>query len=342
MSYVPILKTKPAELNALATVSKKKAVTPLLEVAPPESRMESDIKKLASDWGSTYPVFVDAVFLDDDELDVSNHPLKRFCDVARGAGLAAIPTVDASRSTACYDAAAEAVQNDGRGCCFRLFADDFDDPDELAEIFDALQDAVQVSPADVHVVLDQGSVENMRPRQLAGLAMDMVEDLPDPHAYASLTVAGAAIPESLAMLSRNQWNPIPRVDWLGWKQMYNHRRRPARMPSYGDYGVSPPPLPPSGPATILAQLRYSTDEQFFVWKGANAIRYGFEQFNQICADLVNNQPFYYGESFSEGDRVIAEKARPGASPGNATTWRQVATSHHIEVVLDQLATLASP
>ena len=151
-----------------------------------------------------------------------------------------------------------------------------------------------------------------------------------------MTVASDAFPLGLGPLTRDEWNSVSRVDWRGWRALTSGSKQPARLPSYSDYTISQPALPAEGIATILAQLRYAAPDAWLVWKGRNAITDGFDQFLAICADIVG-RPEFSGADFSWGDAQIAEIAANGGSCGNAQTWRQIGTSHHLEMVLDQIA-----
>jgi hypothetical protein len=63
--YVPILKSKAAELNALShlTPLEKTKVTPLIEIQPDQvstqEKLENFAKKLVHSFSSTDPVFID-------------------------------------------------------------------------------------------------------------------------------------------------------------------------------------------------------------------------------------------------------------------------------------------
>src|SRR2546426_10562869 len=62
----------------------------------------------------------------------------------------------------------------------------------------------------------------------------------------------------------------------------------------------------------------------------------FDQFNDLCK-MVIERPEYCGTEFSWGDFYIYKCAHNQDGLGNATTWRQVGTTHHIEFVARPLA-----
>ncbi len=117
----------------------------------------------------------------------------------------------------------------------------------------------------------------------------------------------------------------------------------ARIPSFGDYGISHPDWVDVDPRIqqMSAGLRYTTDEQWLVFKGRGVKRYGYEQSHDICQRLIS-MPEYSGEDFSWGDDWIMKCANREVQSGNATTWRKAGTNHHLAFVTRQLASQTWP
>jgi hypothetical protein len=104
------------------------------------------------------------------------------------------------------------------------------------------------------------------------------------------------------------------------------------------------PAPASAEALLhlgSANIRYTEAEQWLVLRGRSIARFGFEQYHALSAFLIRHQAFR-GRDFSWGDGYIFECAGEVETSGNASTWRRVGTSHHLAVVLNQLASLPSP
>jgi Beta protein len=89
---------------------------------------------------------------------------------------------------------------------------------------------------------------------------------------------------------------------------------------------------------MSAAVRYATPNDWLILKKKNVRDHGFEQFHDIAAELVQRSEFR-GADFSGGDRAIHDCAKRNSGPGNATTWRWIATNHHVETVIDQIANL---
>lgn len=342
--YVPVLKGKRAEFPALGALRSREGVTPLME-AVPSSGPQDVPRRMATQWPNESPYFIDLVFLDDPDESTtpadSSHPVRRCFDEVADRGQAAIPVTGVSRSPAYQSAVKQVVSEQQQGVCFRITADDFEeDTEDLDDTLQAAMDFFDLEPGDTDMVLDAGSVAGSSSGEVAQLHRAHLDLMPRLDEWRTVTVLASAFPPSLAPLVRGQWNPQNRQDWRAWRRLTTGPHHPARLPSFGDYAIAHPDLPPEGRATILAQLRYATPESWLIWKGWNVFKHqnGFDQFYAICEDMVT-RPEYRGAQFSQGDAEILQKATSHDSPGNAETWRRIGTSHHLETVLDQIANL---
>jgi Beta protein len=337
--YVPILKGKRAEFPALGALKSKKKLTPLIEAVPSGSA-EQVPRGMSGQWPNELPYFIDLLFLDDpDEApDVDDHPVTLCFAEVVAQGQIAIPVTGLSRSPGYQDAIQKVISEQGNGVALRLVPDDFEDVDELEATLEAFPGFLGVETEQIDLVLDIGSVGDSSAGTVAQIHRANIDLIPTLDDWRTLTVASSAFPLSLAPLVRDQWNTAPRRDWRGWRQLVTGSKPPDRLPSFGDYAIAHPALPPEGRATILAQLRYATPDSWIIWKGRNAITEGYDQFFAICQNLVG-RPEYRGANFSWGDAEIAQKAANVGSSGNAETWRRIGTNHHIETVLEQIANL---
>jgi hypothetical protein len=337
--YVPVLKGKRAEFPALANLRSRDGLTPLME-AVPGADIQTVPRKMSTAWDANRPYFIDALFWDDEdwtEADASRHPLHACFTEVRDQGQRAIPVTGTDRSPAYQFALRTIAQADRRGFAIRLTLEDFEDEGALPPAIDELEKIVGVPRSEIDMLIDAGSVTHL-PSAAAVTRMyrGLLDVLPGIDDWRTLTIIGGAFPLSLAPLTRNAWNAAPRYDWQGWTALLTRPRE--RYPSFGDYAIAHPSLPPSGRATILAQLRYTLQNEYLIYKGQDAIDHGYGQFFAICADLVS-RPQFSGAQFSYGDGMIHARATTGGSPGNAETWRTIGTSHHVEMVIHQIANL---
>jgi len=342
--YVPALKGKRAEFPALGALASKGRITPLIEAVPSAEPREVP-RRMSTYWPADAPYFIDLLFLDDPDDNTTpapdTHPLRQCFSDVEDRDQVAIPVTGISRSPGYQSAVEQVVSEQQRGVCIRLTADDFEE--DIEDLDETLQAALQIfalGPGDTDIILDAGSVANASAGVVAQLHRSHLDLMPNLDEWRTVTVLASAFPYSLAPLIRGQWNPRNRHDWRGWRQLVTGTHRPTRLPSFGDYAIAHPDLPPEGRATILAQLRYATPESWLIWKGSNVFSHpnGFNQFFAICEDMIT-RPEYRGQAFSWGDAEIQRKATNHDSPGNAEIWRRIGTSHHLETVLDQIANL---
>ncbi len=339
--YVPILKGKRAEFPALGSLKSKHGITPLIELVP-TGGPEQTPRRMSGQWPDDLPYFIDLLFLDDpDDNDVpatANHPVRLCFAEVEEKGQVAVPVTGLTRSPGYQSAIKQVVAEQAQGLLLRLTPDDFEDVEELEVTLEGIPGFFGLERDQIDLILDIGSVVNSSAGTVAQMHRANIDLIPNLDDWRTLTVASSAFPLSLAPLVRNQWNPSPRLDWRGWRQLVTGAKQPRRLPAFGDYAIAHPALPPEGRATILAQLRYAAPDSWIIWKGRNAITEGFDQFFAICADLVG-RPEYRGANFSWGDAEIQQKAASVGSSGSAETWRRIGTNHHIETVLDQIANL---
>ncbi len=344
-NYVPVLKGKRAEFPALAAVHDKTDITPLFEAVPTSPPQEVPRRMSGPGvWSGDAKYYIDLLFLDDPDDETSpaphDHPLIQcFAEVA-AKGQHAVPVAAFARSLTYLDATKQVVEQQEKGVALRLSPDDFEDDSELVDALNAWRDFIELDAGQIDIIIDAGSVAGSSTATVAQNHRSWIEMLPDLDDWRTLTAVSGAFPLGLADLDRDDWNVESRHDWRGWRQLVTGTRPPERLPAFGDYTIAHPNLPPTGRATILAQLRYTALNNWIIWKGGNVHKHpdGFGQFLSICADVIN-RPEFRGASFSWGDREIYSKATAGGSCGNPEKWRQIATNHHIETVLEQIANL---
>jgi hypothetical protein len=167
----------------------------------------------------------------------------------------------------------------------------------------------------------------------------VINSLPAIKDWRTLTLAGSAFPVNLSQFTAHVPEITPRTEWRVWTQVVSNPDL-VRLPAFGDYAVQHPEPSEINPKLMKmsAQLRYARQDDWLIFKGRNVRDYGHDQFTKICEGLAK-MPDFRGAAFSWGDKYIADCAAGTDGPGNATTWRKVATSHHLAVVSAQLASL---
>jgi hypothetical protein len=341
--YVPILKGKAAEFWAIQNLRDKSRITPVIEAIPskPATIIPESMDRA---WDVSLPYFIDLIYFDDDRPEPSSWPEQQFIDcfsLAHNMNQNVIPVTGLSRSRQYQESIRTVVLTDDHGVAVRIIPDDLEDERYLQAGLEGLQSFLGIGPGSIDIILDYSRVYEQNPSTIAQILRAGIQIFPEVERWRTFSVVSGAFPTGLGQLKRGTWNLIPRVDWLAWRRLISSPHKLPRTPAYGDYCIYNPSLPPESRATILAQLRYSTSEHFMVWKGHDAHKHeeGFGQFFSICEDLVG-RPEYSGAEFSAGDAEIAVRSTTRSSPGNAQSWLKFGSSHHLETVISQLASLS--
>ena len=119
-------------------------------------------------------------------------------------------------------------------------------------------------------------------------------------------------------------------------------RRHGRLPAFGDYTIQHPFYrDPPIRANFSASIRYTTPTEFFVLRGEGVFNERSAGFSQWPAHamMLMESPEYLGDSFSDGDRYIAERAADPEHTGSASTWLQAGINHHMSLAAQQVAGL---
>jgi len=227
-----------------------------------------------------------------------------------------------------------------RGACVRLGGDDVtEDPDDVNEALARMMSHLSMGREDVDLLIDLGAVgpDSVRAKALAArLLLRYLEGVKE---FRSVTVAAGAFPADLSDFSPWQQGEQPRSDADLWAEVL--RRRVPRAPDYGDYAVAHPMLSTGRPFAPAPQLRYTTAGHWLILKGDRRDERGARQFYDICQAIAAS-PEFAGAGLGWADARIADPRGHGAGPGNATTWRQLGTAHHLDFVVRRLTTLGEP
>lgn len=352
--YVPILKGRLGEFSALGALKQatKAGLTPLIEVPPvpwdfegeqPAKSLDAHLipvgENCARYWGTGRPLFVDLAWISDQETSNGEHPLGSVLADLRARGVQAIPVAGISREGPYIEAAADAIAQDGLGVCLRLDLDDLRSISTLDRQLVATCTDLAVSRSDVDLLLDFAAFDAGQAPAIEMAASMVLTSLPTPDEWRSLTMAGGAFPLNLSGFKGEA--RIARADFDVWRALaINRAAELPRRPAFADYAVQHPEPEEVDPRLMKmsAAARYATPTEWLILKKKNVRDHGFEQFHEIAADLVA-RPEFRGAAFSAGDGAIEECARETSGPGNATTWRKIATNHHLETVISQIANL---
>jgi hypothetical protein len=358
--YVPILKGKEAEYGALKELKSKlkDKITPLWEVPTipfdfqndrPAKTIDEHLEKIEERilgaWMFNRPTFIDFINIYEDErMENGGNPIDYVFEQARLKQLLLVPVSGFNRGEIYQEAVRKAHQTDKLGVCLRINNEDFEDlaggsPDKDKQISELLN-FWGVKPNETDIILDFGAITDIQSSSVLITAIALISSLVFVNEWRSLTFAATAFPKDLRDISADSIARLTRTEWQVWKTLLNRSDKLRRIPNFGDYGINYPIHSEIDPRTVKmsAGLRYTSDDEWLVFKGRNVIKYGHDQFNRFCADLIKMKE-YKGKTFSWGDKEIDYFAHTAINTGGATTWRKIGFNHHFAMVVDQLATL---
>lgn len=354
--YVPILKGREGEYGALRMMSDqvKGAVSPVIEIPPipwdhaqqrPLKTIDDHLRKVASkieaSWGSDRSLFVDLLWISERErMSTGTHPMEYVLDAARNRGLQLVPVTGLARDDDYQSACRIACSRDNRGVCLRLQREDFDDAGDITAQITQLLHSLGVPCAEIDLILDLrglgafGENENIEDG-----AIGLIHRVPRLYEWRSFTLAATAFPENLMGLAPAHMSSVTRREWILWRNVI--ARLKTRLPAFSDYGIAHPQPSEVDPRLMRASasIRYTSEEAWLIFKARNLRDHGYGQFHAVCRTILGSNE-YAGRNYSWGDQHIHECAQRQVTSGNLTTWRKVGTSHHLAVVVTQVASVA--
>ena len=350
-SYVPILKGRQGEFLALSTINDAtaEAIRPLVELVPKGERGDREAVRTSCDktadtlgdhWGDR-PAFLDAGLLDQSIQFGDGGPLLRATRrTTEQWGVKAIPVLRIDDPPLALQDVAKLNAEFDCGLCIRLVGEDLDrEPEELEEAFQLLIGPCQIQRTDVDVVVDVGAIESEQMvRAFARMLRSIVRDLEEMGPWRSLVVASGAFPVDLSAYAPGVIGERSRLDADLWAQLVARGRFDGTI-DFGDYVIAHPLLGAGVPFIAAPQLRYTTADRWLILKGRRNDPAGNEQFYTICQTVADHEEFA-GAALGAADARIANPRAHG--PGNATTWRQVGTAHHLDFVALRLARFGEP
>ena len=350
--YVPVLKGRQGELAALAAIqpATRQAILPLLEMVPgsvEETGQPSQLRTVISrtmkrlqTWAGNR-LLLDAGFLppggghSDDFGALGNS-----VTAALNQGVEATPVVHLDDDPKVYRDAATIHAELRRGVAIRLGTEDLDeDSEDIEDVLTELLGTLRAERRDVDLVLDLGVVNgDLSVRAGARLVADALRGLTAMEEWRNVIVAGGAFPSDLSEFEPWTIGDAPRYDALLYDYLRQRRRLP-RIPTFGDYAVTHPALVTGLPYPAPPQLRYCVADRWLVLKGRRNDPRGHEQFYDVC-ERIASHPDFVGAALGNADNRIASPRSKG--PGNAATWREVGTTHHLDFVVQRITTLGEP
>jgi hypothetical protein len=338
--YVPILKCKKGEFIALNKLpdNLKDEIIPIADLVPVQNK-KSFVEHIKSSvgyirtWGAERLLYIDGYMLQDTDLAIGRKKYMEYIfDELRRSKNNVIPVVSNISNLEYLNQVKYIIEKDEKGVCVRIFCD------REMNINDEIESTIQrlnLNINQIDLLIDLQSVEILKVDEILNWQKVTFSNLVYPSSWRSLVLSGSNFPINLSKLTANQIHPIPRKHWLAWKRLFRNKDI-ERLPSYSDYGISHPLMSAfEGIPNASASIRYTHENEYYIYRGRGTRQHGFEQFFDLSESLINSEEFY-GDEHCAGDKYISVCGTDKKKPGSLTIWRWVGSCHHLTVAVNQL------
>lgn len=353
--YVPLLRWRRGEYQALSKLhaSARSKTYPLIEVLPPDydfelhkpkkhidEQLQPFVKQVAKHWPG-HPAMIDGVQIPAlTRMDDGRHPMAYIFDEARKKDVQLVPVTALDRDAAYQGAVHEIVTRRAGGLALRCTLEEILDPNfdkDVKNLFHTLGSSVDRTD----ILLDLQCPE-FDPQDVLVNIISTAMAQSDIIANArSVTVLGTSFPDSLSALDYGVAT-LPRREWMLYKALVETLPSHVRCPGFGDYGIAAVSFPQGDMRFMRGSpnVRYAIDDAWLVAKAKRQATQVNAAYPELCGSIVKSGRFA-GAAFSEGSRYIDGCHLGTEKKGNTTTWKWVATNHHITKVVEDLARLSA-
>lgn len=353
--YVPSLRMKQGELEGLRALRGDVAdcILPLLIVPPlkerdsgsqealfPPSEAIPDVGGILSKYWPRRPTFVDPrVLFKEYGMEKAVNWLPEIFNRARNLDVLAIPIASLADLEKIGISAFRDSLSENYGLKFglRIQSGDMTDPN-LNERAQSVLSSIGLIPAECAVFADFSDADLSDPLLVAPIIRSSLEQLQAFGQWQLIAFQGTHYPETNPA-KPGQTISHPRNEWRAWNEAVKFDPSTAEHMVFGDFAADSAKMDfggKGGRPIPIPHCRYTTDSHWLVVRG-NKTGSTHEVMKDVFERILNSGEFS-GPSFSAADLYIDDVARNNSeSAGNASTWRQVNTTHHITRVVADIA-----
>ena len=341
--YVPVLKSKKGELEALEKTSPetKEQMTPIVEVLRPaaskktlEEHLITVAENILGSWPKGRPFFID-LDLDPTARAGGRHPFGLVCSELLQQGASLIPCTSLDRDDEFIDSLLETFDVEESGLCLRLIWDDLNDPAALFLAIDDLAESFAITFEKLHINIDLRSIDDERTvEDISQRVIQGISGMRGVDSFASVILTGSSLPESFSFCKKGTCTRIPRKELLVWREVTQ-----SYPVIFGDYGTVHPEYRDFTTEELArmkpgAKIRYTEDENWLVLKGGYWATKP-SPFIQLAGTMSGMSEFF-GAEFSWGDNRIVETSRNLNKPAKSLAeWVAIDMNHHLTVTAKQ-------
>jgi len=340
VDYVPVLKCKAGELIALSKLPEalRNDIVPIADLVPIQNKkkfedhIQSSIGYIQK-WDKERLLYIDGYMIQDaDALVHRKRYMEYIFNELRKSKYNVIPVVSNISNPDYLDQIKKIIEKDTRGACLRIFAErEIRINDEIERMIPR----ISLNYNQIDLLIDLQSLEILSGDEILKWQREIITKLIYPANWRSVVLTGSNFPINLSKLTANQIHLIPRKHWLAWKELVENNDF-ERFPSYSDYAISHPLMSEvEGIPNASASIRYTHENEYYIYRGRGTRQHGFEQFFEIATALINSSD-YFGRDHCYGDDFIYRCGTERKLKGRLLDWRAVGTNHHMTLVVEQL------
>ena len=346
--YVPILKWRQGEYQALMRLkdSIKDLTYPLLVIPPVEFDFEEERpKKTVQDhiepfstrfskkWGQRKALIDLHESLENESMDDGSPVISSIFTSLRSENCNAIPVARFANHSNYVSHLKAIIATDKQGVAIRLKLPELMSSNINSQLGNMISD-LEVTAESTDLIIDLEVPQSFEPYNAFSKALaTAIKRIDNINQFRSFVISGMSL--KLSEVQRPGAEPT-RHEWM----LYQHLVKElgdTRKPTYSDYTIETPDfismdmrlLNPAG------KIVYATSDTWLITKG-KSFRDNRSQMIDQCATIVHST-HYCGKDYSHGDNRIFETYKKIDGTGGLGTWKEVGISHHITLVVNQLA-----
>lgn len=349
--YAPALRLKAGEIDGLRQLAIDVAdrVQPRLIIPPSKERDDtvglfSDIARtphisdaLADAWRRRVALLDATYIMDEFGRESAADWLPAMFKSARSRDIKAIPCASIGDLQSCADAFRASISLETPAKIAIVIPDyDLIDP-ELAAKLSEISAKLTIIPSECIVIADFAESEFEDPEIVAPIISGALETLQSIGLWNQVIFQASHYPSTNPAPKEGGCVVWPRNEWKAWQLAVKFDPSTADHMIFGDYAADCSRIEfKDSSARAIRHIRYATPTG---WRVQRAPKEGTNntRMNEVYKALTQSKDFA-GVGFSAADDYIKFAADDASSPhGNAKTWRQLNTTHHLTQVVSDIA-----
>ncbi len=354
IKYIPFLKFKTNEIKSVAELEQaiRDRIIPLYDIPRTTSIMNEEdidkrlsigIKQLIKTQKNTasYPFIIDNFDIDD-SIFLAGVPQYRAI-LKSLYTYPIIPVLAFDRDLDHNIAALDFLKEKNSDIAIRLQQEDIESYSLTKLKINAIWPDIQLAkPRKILLLLDLRIIEDGTEalHYIEKFLSAFIKDFK----VSAIVVSGSIIPGNIAgLVSTEEEKSVLREEFRLWSLLKSKPIYDSVL--YGDYCVVSPeysdldldPTLMNGVST--PRIFYPYNENFYIVRGRRFKTHGYDQYFDI-ADLITQQPFYRGPSYSEGDKYIYDRSglssKKPSKGGSPSSWIKSLTVAHITFIVNSI------